>query len=133
MSGAPIDQGAATDFLIRVHKDITTGAVRLVSFANADRKGSAKRLFAGDPPEVEDHCRKGIGSAAHVGVEVLAELSNWRRYDLAEHVRAAAPEHHVGLRSTQLRPKKWAARLEEIVGARQKPSSITPPRASARA
>jgi hypothetical protein len=49
MTGAPIDYSAATDFLVRVHKGITTGSVRLVSFANADGEGPAKPLFTRGP------------------------------------------------------------------------------------
>jgi hypothetical protein len=58
MTGAPIDYSAASDFLVRVHKGITTGSVRLVSFTNDDGEGPAKPLFTRDPQEVEDHCRE---------------------------------------------------------------------------
>jgi hypothetical protein len=55
---APRSITVAKDFLIRVQKDITTGAVRLVSFANAVREGLAKPVFTRDPQEVENRCRK---------------------------------------------------------------------------
>jgi hypothetical protein len=51
------DYTPASDFLT-VHKAVTTGAVRLVSFTNDDGEGPAKPLFTRDPQQVDDHCRK---------------------------------------------------------------------------